>query len=219
MGGIGSGNHGGRPMVEGGVVLDVNKLIRDGTFRPGSWHGLIVWTEVYSGRETARVGYETHMARERGYVRLRYTATDPWSGEKRHHDYPLELATTPQPFGGRRWWWVCPRRGDLVSKLYMPAGATAFASRKCFHIAYRSQRESPCDRAISQAFKLRRRLGATGGIGDFIEKPKGMRWATFDRKMDQLKRIEAVVNAHTWLLLQRLGDIGDTGDIGAGLRP
>jgi hypothetical protein len=111
---------------------------------------------------------------------------------------------TPQPFRGRRWWWICPRRGDLVSKLYIPAGVTTFASRKCFRIALRSQRQSPYDRALSRAFKHRRRLGSIGGAGDYIEKPKGMRWATFDRKMDQLEQVEAAVNAHMWLLLQRL---------------
>jgi hypothetical protein len=156
------------------------------------------------GLQRSRDGAGAHMARECGYVHLRYTATDYWSGEKRHHDYPLEMATTPQPFGDRRWWWICPRRDDLVSKLYMPAGVTTFASRKCFRSAYRSQRQSPYNRALSRAFKLSRRLGSTGGIGDYIEKPKGMRWATFDRKMDQLEQVEAPVDAHMWLLLQRL---------------
>jgi hypothetical protein len=205
MGGFGSGRHGGKPTVEGGLVLDLNKLIRDRLFRPGSWSGSLVWTEVYTGRRTADLRYEVHMAAERGHVRLRYTTTDPWSGEKRHHDYPIELATTPQPFGGRRWWWVCPRLGDRVSKLYLPAGASIFASRKCFRIAYHSQREAPYDRAIGRAFKLRRRLGSTGGIGDEIDKPKGMRWATFDRKMEKIEQAEAAVDAHLWRLLGRLG--------------
>lgn len=205
MGGLGSGNHGGRPTVEGGLVLDLNRLMRLRVFRPGyAWGGSIVWSEVYSGRETARIGYEAHLGNERGWVRLHYTTTNTWSGEKQHHDYRVELATTSQPFGGRRWWWVCPRRGALVAKLYKPNGAGVFASRQCFRIAYRSQRESPRDRALSRAFKLRRKLGSHDGIGDYIAKPKGMRWATFDRKMHQVERIEAVVNAHTWMLLRQL---------------
>ena len=134
----------------------------------------------------------------------RYTRTARWTNEKRNYDYRVDLATTPQPFGGRRWWWTCPHRGDLVSKLYLPAGGSTFASRKAFRVAYRSQRESPRDRALSRAFKLRHRLGATGGIGDYIAKPKGMRWATSDRRMAEVQRAEAIVNAHTWLLLRRL---------------
>ena len=58
MGGIGSGNHGGRPTVEGGLVLDLYRLIRQRVLGPGWRAGSIVWSEVYSGRETARIGYE-----------------------------------------------------------------------------------------------------------------------------------------------------------------
>jgi hypothetical protein len=116
MGGTGSGNHGGRPAVEDGLVLDLNRLIRQRTFRPGAWHGSIIWNEVYSGRETARIGYECFMGPEGGNVRLHYTVTNPWTDEKHHHDYTVQLVTTLQPFGGRHWWFVCPRRGDLVAK-------------------------------------------------------------------------------------------------------
>ena len=124
------------------------------------------------------------------------------------NDYIVELATTPQPFGGRRWWWVCPRRGDLVAKLYMPAGGGIFASRKAHRLAYRSQRQSPYDRAISQAFKRRRRLGADGGIGDPIDKPHGMRWATFERKMSQVEAAEAVCDARLLRFVQKLAQFG-----------
>jgi hypothetical protein len=41
--------------------------------------------------------------------------------------------------------------------------------------AYRSQREAPHDRALRRAFKLRGKLGADGGIGDYVPKPKWMR--------------------------------------------
>src|SRR4051812_22186203 len=44
-----------------------------------------------------------------------------------------------------------------------------------------------------------------GSIGDPIDKPQGMRWATFDGKMDQIERIETRVNGHLWQLIQRLG--------------
>ena len=49
MGRIGSGNHGGKPTVEAGLGLDLNRLIRQGTFKPRcAWGGSIVWTEVSS---------------------------------------------------------------------------------------------------------------------------------------------------------------------------
>jgi hypothetical protein len=205
MGGTGSGNHGGRPTAENALKLDLHHLIRQGSLRPGATvTGSLTWTDTSSGQQRASIGYEAHMGNEHGWVRLRYTTTNHWSGETTGHDYRIELTTTPQPFGGRRWWWICPKRGDLVSKLYKPSAARLFASRKAHRLAYRSQRQSLHDRAISQAFKRRRRLGSNGGIGDHIDKPKGMRWATFDRKMEQIEAAEAVCNAHLFLAVQRL---------------
>ena len=88
MGGVGSGDHGGKPTVEDCLVLDLNRLIRQGTFKPGcAWGGSIVWTEVNSGRQVGTIGYEAHIGQESGWVRLHYTTTDHWSGEKTHHDY------------------------------------------------------------------------------------------------------------------------------------
>jgi hypothetical protein len=205
MGGTGSGNYGGRPTVEDALKLDLHHLIRNGSFRPGARvTGSLTWTDTYSGKQTASIGYEAHMSGERGWVRLRYTTTNHRTGQRTDHDYTVDLTSTPQPFGGRRWWWVCPKRGDLVSKLYKPAGGSIFASRKAHCLAYRSQRQSPYDRAISQAFKRRQRLGADGGIGDPIDKPKGMRWSTFDRKLEQIKAAEAVCNARLFQLVQKL---------------
>jgi hypothetical protein len=205
MGGYGSGNHGGKPTVEAALKLDLHHLIRNGSFRPGATvTGSLAWTDGYTGEQKASIGYEAHMGGERGWVRLRYTTTNRWTGQTTNHDYTVELATKPQPFGGRRWWWVCPRRKDLVAKLYMPSGGTIFASRKAHSLAYHSQRQSPYDRAISQGFKHRQRLGVGGGIGDPIDKPKGMRWATFDRKMEQVEAAEAVCNAHLFRAVQRL---------------
>jgi hypothetical protein len=205
MGGTGSGNHGGRPTIENALKLDLHHLIRNSFFRPSATvTGSLTWTDISSGQLRAAIGYEAHLGDEHGWVRLRYTTTNHWSGEKTQHDYRVELTTTPQPFGGRRWWWVCPRRGDLVSKLYKPNAAGIFASRKAHRLAYRSQRQTPHDRALSQAFKRRRRLGSNGGIGAHIDKPKGMRWATFDRKMEQVEAAEAVCNAHLSLFLQKL---------------
>jgi hypothetical protein len=97
-----------------------------------------------------------------------------------------------------------------VSELYKPAGNGIFASRKAHRLAYRSQRQSPYDRAISQAFKRRQRLRADGGIGDPIAKPHGMRWATFDRKMEQVEAAEAVCDARLLRFVQKLSRYGSS---------
>ena len=42
--------------------------------------------------------------------------------------YWIKLVTTPQPFGGRRWWFLCPQTGRRATKLHLPEGAFTFAS-------------------------------------------------------------------------------------------
>ena len=114
------------------------------------------------------------------------------------------LVTTPQPFGGRRWWFRCPTTADLVSKLHLPNGAYTFASRRAYGLGYPCQRKSPRDRSLSRAFALRGKIGGQGGIGDYIPKPKGMDWRTFERAMERVNGAEEIVEAHTALLLERL---------------
>jgi hypothetical protein len=81
--------------------------------------------------------------------------------------------------------------------------------REAHCLAYRSQRQSPHDRALSQAFKRRQRLGSREGIGDYIPKPKGMRWATFERKMKRVEAAEAVCDARLLYFVQKLAFRGN----------
>jgi hypothetical protein len=144
------------------------------------------------------------MEGDSGHVRLHYTTTHAYTGEKHNSDYTITLETTVQPFGGRRWWFRCPRSGDLVSKLYLPNGAYTFASRRAYRLGYRSQRETPRDRSITRAFKLRDRLGGRGGIGDYIPKPKWMRWRTYELQIARIEAAEGINTAHMWALVQTL---------------
>jgi hypothetical protein len=50
-------------------------------------------------------------------------------------------------------------------------------------------------------------VGADGGIGDYVAKPKGMHWRTFERAMERIDRAEGIVDGHTVLLLDRLNRI------------
>jgi hypothetical protein len=204
MGGYGSGRSGGRPTTESGLTLSLPKLMRDGLFRPGcAWAGSLVWTNTTTGERVGSIGYEAHLGQDSGRVRLRYTTTR-WDGERRESDYRIQLTTTSQPFGGRRWWFICPQTGRRAAKLFLPSGAFTFASRQAYRLAYRSQREAPHDRALRRAFKLRGKLGAAGGIGDYVPKPKWMRLRTYDRKLEEIFAAEGVVDAHLLGFVQKL---------------
>lgn len=204
MGGYGSGCSGGRPTTDSGLTLSLQKLMRDRLFRPSyAWGGSIVWTYTSTGEQVGSIGYEAHLGQDAGRLRLKYTTTR-YGGEKHESDYWIQLETTPQPFGGRRWWFICPRTGRRATKLYLPNGALTFASRQAYRLAYRSQREAPHDRALRRAFKLRDKLGGTGGIGDYLAKPKWMRWPTYDRKLDEIFAAEGVVDAHLGFFVDKL---------------
>jgi hypothetical protein len=77
-------------------------------------------------------------------------------------------------------------------------------SRARAAVAGRSQREAPHDRALRRAFKLRGRLEGRGGVGDYIAKPKWMRWPTYERKLEEVAAAEEVVDAHLLAFVQKL---------------
>ena len=57
-------------------------------------------------------------------------------------------------------------------------------------LAYQSQCCSPRDRALTQAGKIRRKLGGAEGIAwDFPEKPPRRRWRTYERLRDRCNRV------------------------------
>jgi hypothetical protein len=159
---------------------------------------------VSTGEEAASVGFESDLGQETGYVQLRWTSTNQRSGEKSQRENRITLTTSPQPFGGRRWFFICPRTGENAKKLHLPSGADTFASRKAYRLGYRSQCESPRDRSLSRAFALRGKIGGRGGIDDYIAKPKGMHARTFERAMERVYGAEEIVEAYTDLLLARL---------------
>ena len=142
-----------------------------------------------------------------------YTGTSS-DGAQHKADYSIDLVTTAQPFGGRRWWFVCPRTRQKVTKLHLPPGAATFASRRAYRLGHHSQRQTARDRSLSRAFKARRRLGDHEGIGGFIMKPKGMRWRTFHRLMRKVRAAEDIVEHHTRLLVDTVRQkTGETLDL------
>jgi hypothetical protein len=184
VGGYGSGRQCGRPTVESGLTLDINRLLRQRNILPGEHvSGSLTWSYTHSGERTASIGYEAFLVLpEAAWARLHYTA----NGTAR--DYRVRLEATPCHYGGLRWWWVCPVSGRRTAKLYLPPGATIFAARKAYRLAYRSQREATIDRTHARQARLYRRLG-----GDYCHyeqppppRPKGMHRSTYERLKAEL---------------------------------
>lgn len=203
MGGMGSGRYGGRPVVEDALALDLSKLLRDRLIRPGySIASSLHWRNTRSGAEIASIGYRCTMTAEAGNFVADYAVTR--RGERVPVTLSIGLVSSSQPFGGRRWWWICPITGRRAAKLFKPPGGDQFASRQAWRLAYRSQRETPFDRACSRAWGLRGRLGITDPIGDWCLRPKGMHEARWTRELARIEAADAVVEGHLAHLVDRL---------------
>jgi hypothetical protein len=114
---------------------------------------------------------------------------------RRSVDETVWLASTACHLGGRRRWFSCPGCQNRAAKLYLRSAY--FRCRRCCWMPYACQQESPYDRALRRAQKLRRRLGASPCIGEPIaEKPKGMHWRTFKRLQAEVERREQTVDGH-----------------------
>ena len=205
MGGYGSGRSGGRPTVEScAFVLDINHLRRSGCLVPeATSESQITWSGE-DGTARLTVALQARLGQHNGTLTLAYERADYWTDRLHQIETTISLVATAQPLGGHRWWFVCPKTGRHVTKLYLPLGALRFSSRHAYRLAYQSQRETPSGRALHRAFKLRRRLGSNGGIGERIRRPKGMRRKTFEREMAKVEDAESICDAHLAHFLDRL---------------
>lgn len=198
MGGYFSGRHGGGPVVEDGWKLDLAHCIRQGMFRPQQWcAGTMKWTRTNTGEVTATIGYEANLLDPAAaWVRLHYTTTSRSTGAKTDRDYRVQLGTTRPHYGGLRWWFRCPITGRRARVLYLPgSGGGVFACREAYGLAYRSQRQTPEDRAIERSRNAREKLGVADQ--NMLEmpwcpKPKWMRWATHRRLVEVIQECHQV---------------------------
>ena len=107
-------------------------------------------------------------------------------------NYRVSLLTSPQRFGGVRWWFECPRTVRRAVRLYLPRDGHQFWSRHAYGLGYASQREDRKGRAQLQAMKIYRALGGDGHWMDGPPpKPKWMRWCTYDRLATKLDNYNA----------------------------
>lgn len=156
-------------------ALDVRKVQRDGLLKPGHSFG---WNWTRNGNTLASINIKVGT----DSVTLDYR-NRRHGGEWKAMSYPVPLNWTSCNYGGQRAWWLCPAVGcgRRVAVLY---GGTVFACRHCQRLAYKSQNETPGDRAYRRANALRDRLGwVPGVIHGAGSKPKGMHWQTFWRML------------------------------------
>lgn len=174
MGGFGSGRKFGADCTEDCRSIDIRRWQREGYLTPGRY---LDWQWTRNGEKIAAINVKVEV----GQLRLIYNCR-PNGGEWESLDYPVRLQTTACHYGGLRYWFTCPAAvcGRRVAVLYL--GSKIFACRHCYQLVYKSQRETPDDRAARRADKIRDKLHWQRGILNLPgRKPKGMHWKTYYR--------------------------------------
>jgi len=122
-----------RAVIEGCLPLDIRRLNREG-WRFG-WQML----SYTSGASISFVG-------TREALKLAYWAAGQPVNEA------IRVVTSAMHFGGSREFFLCPGCGRRFAILYSVHGH--FRCRRCNHMAYRTQNETPHGRALLMAGKL-----------------------------------------------------------------
>ena len=208
MGGYRSGRWGGRATIEGtqSLVLDINWLVR---------HRLLLKSQRCQA--TVRIGdrLEARLFADCDPARAMFLDIDGQAETSEHGRFDLRqhigLEWAPTNFGGHRWLFTCPLRGNPVQKLYLPNGARRFGGRLAYRLDYLSQRLSPFDRMARKARRLHQQLG---GEGETLgapppSRPLGMRQVTYQRLLARWEVADAAAEGAWTLgamrLLARLG--------------
>lgn len=119
-----------RTVLEDVPRLHLPSLIADGTVMPGEVQRTAHAWSAPDGREVL-VTIVAEMKADRGQI-----VVQPRAGRA----YVVQVVSDPQPFGGRRWWFVCPITRRRAAALYQPWEVAPFASRQAHGLTYRTQR-------------------------------------------------------------------------------
>jgi hypothetical protein len=125
----------------------------------------------------------------------------------------IALTSRLRHFGGKQWYFVCPRTGRSASVLWRPPGARRFASRQAWgrQVAYASQFLDRDSRAHHGKAKLNARLCGTGRLDpedwDLPPKPKWMRWKTYQRHEQKFDRYEEILDEGCVALAAKLAEL------------
>lgn len=189
MGGIGSGQYGGRPKTDSSLDIDLSWMIRTGRARLGSrLLGNLSWSR--NGESVGSIFYLADMM-EPNAARLLLIYQQGLGDSCTSVQQEIRLTHTSPNYGGRRWWMICPTIGIRVGKLYFPPGGDRFASRQAWQLRYHSQAIDARSRPFEAMSRLQRKLGGPQlwGVG-LADRPKGMWNRSYQRLWDECHRLD-----------------------------
>jgi hypothetical protein len=137
---------------------------------------------------------------------LSFYSQNPGEIASRSVEQRVPILRTACHLGGQRAWFRCTVHfggkhcGRRAAILY--SAGDLFACRRCYGLAYMSQRESRTSRSISRAQKIRTLLGSSPNLsGSFPPKPPRMHWRTYDRLRTRGEAADELAFGHlqSWL--------------------
>jgi hypothetical protein len=172
-----------RTQLEDGVKLDVNKLRVQAASQGEPTKRVVCYYPRYS-----------HDARRFGLLVWRFSsATRGSMGLLLDSlDQLIDLVALPRHFGGLQWHFMCPMTGRRASVLWMPPGASCFASRQAWgnQFAYASQFQTRTYRARSRAHEVSCRLSGKDYSPIYHvsppPKPRYMHQGTYEKLLTRL---------------------------------
>ena len=147
------------------LSLDARQLAREGALTAGH-AGTLRWP---SGEALAFTAAADHITLD-----YRWTQAD----QSESVSCQIGLEHTACHFGGTRPWFRCPDCGARVAIIYVRKSPSC---RTCSRLVYPSQAEDATARSWRRTQKIDLRLGVADDNWWKVQRPKGMRQATFER--------------------------------------
>jgi len=133
-------------------TLSIFNFKRDKFLEKWKLHNIGTSTWSRNGEQFSRIGIEMTRNEYEGTLRVYFTQTDRNSPEKKDFDYIIKLTTTEcHIWSGRRWWFICPCKGNRCAKLYLQDNGY-FASRSTLWLSYESRNRSRYYRYLDSVF-------------------------------------------------------------------
>jgi hypothetical protein len=134
--------------------LDIRKLRRNGGLRPGNdTRAVQEWS--WGGRVVANVAVRIDLRdADAGQMIVGFI----FDGQEVRQ--AIDIVSRPMPYGGRRYYFVCPRRGHRCEVLALVDGQ--FASRQAHRLTYQTQTATLLERLRGRRDRLWGRLRPEG---------------------------------------------------------
>jgi hypothetical protein len=116
----------------------------------------------------------------------------------------IKLVATQPRFGGKRWWFVCPRTGRKCLFLYSVGDSQGFFSRRALGLKYESQKENRWDRLLRRSGKVEERYGVPSWGDGWFPKPKGMHLRTYHNRLAELEWYQRRLDMRLFEMAARL---------------